>query len=498
MLDPAIQAEILRLYFSQNMSRRKIAKLLGIHRITVGNVVARGSVCIEGNKRQKQKTVLSPYFSKIENLLQDDHCRSAVNILQQLRLVGYTGSISSLRCYLQSIRPNPPKQAFSMLTFLPGETAQVDWGEFGDVFGDGTKVHAFVMVLCWSRMLYLEFTQRETLSTLLRCYERALHFFGGHCQEYWHDNMPTVVVERIGSLIRFNTGFLAYCGFRHFKPIACHVNAGHEKGRVEDGVKLVRHQFWPGRHFSDIHDLNSQAIQWRDNFANRREHETTKKIPELMFEKEKQSLLPLNNDSYDTDEITSKKVSKFYRVHFEGNTYSVPWTMVGKTVTLRADDFQVNIFYGPKKVANHQRNYSKNKDIKNPIHEKGLQETKKGAQATWSLEAVKGFGPNTCKYLELITAGTRSLRKEVKELLCLSTVYGINEVEETISSLLEQGIVGVNHVERSLRLSNKIPTAPPPLEFKNERLQFVPPAPQLHSYDELLIVAQRNKGEDSE
>ena len=69
------------------------------------------------------------------------------------------------------------------------------------------------MVLCWCRLMYLEFTLRETLCTLLRCYERALRFFGGRCQEYWHDNMPTVVAERRGKLARFQPQFLAYAGF---------------------------------------------------------------------------------------------------------------------------------------------------------------------------------------------------------------------------------------------------------------------------------------------
>jgi transposase len=490
MLAPSTQAEILRLHFAQKLSRRMIAKVLGIQRNTVASVICRRQVHLQGRPRSRRETLLDPYRDLIDKLLGEAPMRSAVNVLQHLRTAGYKGSVSILRCYLRVVRPPPAAKAFTMLQFLSGQAAQIDWGEFGDIFLNGTKVHVFVMVLCFSRMLYLEFTQRETLPTLLRCYERALSFFGGACQEHWHDNMPTVVVEHHGHLVRFTESFLAYAGFRHFKPIACHVGAGHEKGRVEDGVKLVRHQFWPGRHFDSLEDLNQQARVWRDTFANRREHAATKKIPELLFESERKVLLPLDAPPYDTDDIVSTGVNKFFRVPFEGNTYSVPWTLVGKSVTVRADDKYVHIFYGPKCVAKHAREYRKQQTLLNPAHEEGLKERRPCAEATWDLKAVSRIGPNASRYLELITAGGRSIRREVKELLCLATVYGADAVEKTVGELLQQGIVGAEHVERLLRLNQVDRKAPPPLELSQEKLSVVLPAPQLEVYDTLLGAAR--------
>jgi transposase len=498
MLDPATQAEILRLHFSQGLSRRKIAKQLGVDRKSVGKVISRRRVLTSPKQPTQRKSILEPYYPRIQKLIEHAPARSSVNILQQLRDAGYTGGITILRDYVRTLRPPPPKKAFFELDFAKGEAAQVDWGEFGDVFGDGTKVHVFVMVLCWSRMLYLEFTLRETLAALLRCYERALRFFGGRCKEYWHDNMSTVVTERLGRLSRFTTRFLAYAGFQGFKPILCNQGAAWEKGRVEDGVKLVRHQFWPGRRFTDLDDLNHQAMVWRDKYANRREHEATGKIPELMLEAERGSLIPLRPEPYDTDDVVSCKVSRFFKVDFEKNTYSVPWTMVGKTVTVRADDRQVRIFYGRNRVAKYARCYLKGQDIKNPKHEEGLREMKAGASRTWQLEAVQSLGPNASRYLELIGAGTRSLRAEVREILCLATVYGQQMVEQAIGQLLEQGIVGANHVERTLRISQATPKAPPPMDLSDDRLQFMPQTPSLDGYDSLLLDARKEPKDDSE
>ncbi|MFC1482473.1 IS21 family transposase [Myxococcota bacterium] len=498
MLDPDQQAEILRLHFSVGLSRSKIAQQLGVNRKTVSKVIARREVRLHGAGRPSRESLLSPYYTRIGKLLEEAPARSAVNILQRLRLAGYQGGITILRDYLRTQRPPEPKEAFFELDFAMGEASQVDWGEFGDVFGDGTLVHCFVMVLCWSRLLYLEFTLRETMEALLRCYERALRFFGGRTEEYWHDNMPTVVAERIGRLWRFTVRFRAYAGFHGFTPILCNKGAGHEKGRVEDGVRLVRYQFWPGRSFRDLDDLNRQAAEWRDRWANRREHETTGKIPELMFEQERAALQPLRPEAYDTDEVISCEVSRFFKVSFETNRYSVPWTLSGKKVTVRADDRTVRVFYGKKQVAKHERSYLRKQKIENPAHRQGLEERKPGAQRTWQLDAVRSWGPNTQRYLELLTSGTRSLRHELRELRCLGTVYGPQQVEAVIGELLADGVVGASRLERALRLREAEPKAPPPMELADERLQFSTATPQLGSYDALLLQARAEQESEDE
>jgi transposase len=499
MLDTATQAEILRLHFSSGLSARGIAKQLGVERKTAAAVIRRREVRLRGEERART-SLLEPYYPRVHTLLEEAPGRSVVNILQNLRDAGYPGGITILREYIHTLRPreeDPAKRAFLELDFAKGEAAQVDWGEFGDVFGDGTKVHAFVMVLCWCRKMYLEFTLRQTLPALLRCFERAFTFFGRlRCREYWMDNMPTVVAERFGRLLRLTPKFLAYAGFHGFKPVLCNLGAGNEKGRVENGVKFVRNRFWPGRRFTDFDDLNRQGVTWRETYANRREHEATHKIPELMFETERDALLPLRPEPYDTDDVVSCGVSPFFRVLFEGTIYSVPWTLAGKTVTVRANDTQVRVFYATRCVASHPRCYRSGEKVENPAHAEGLREIKAGASRTWQVEAVRSFGPHATRYLDLLGAGTRSLRAEVEELLLLATVYGSPEIEKTIAELLHQGIVGVAHVERALRLHDASPKAPPPLQFPDERLDFQPPAPSLDPYDALLLDA-RNEPEQT-
>lgn len=488
-LDAKTQVEILRLHFAEKVSCRAIGRSMGIHHKTVSKVIKRQGVKMgRGKNAIQRRSLLDPYKAQIEKLLRDAPERSAVNILQRLRDSGYLGGIAILRRHLRQVRPrDTPHPAYLTLSFLPGEAGQVDWGEFGDLFGWGRKVSVLVVILCHSRLLYVEFALTQTLPSLLRRYERALAFFGGVPRQMWHDNMSTVVAKRCGRLVRFTEGFLAYAGFRHFQPVACNLGAGNEKGRVEDGVKLVRYQFMPGRKFIDINDMNAQAKDWQDRFANRREHSATRKVPELVWEQEKPQLLPLSEVPYDTDEVKTVVCTHQYRVHFDGNTYSVPWTLASMPLTIRGDDTQVSVYYGDKSVARHARCYGHGNDLLHPAHETGLLEKRPGADKPNDLASIEAIGPYTKRFVELTFAGGRSVTHQLKKTLAMATIYGFSAVEAHCEALLAQGTLGAAHLERSLRLAHDAAPNPPPMTLQKERLRQRVPRPQLESYDTLLF-----------
>lgn len=488
MIDPAAQAEILRLFYSEKKSVRQIAFDLKLHRKTVAEVVRRKALLTQ-TQTSPRPSILAPFHPRIEDLLKEDPARSAVNILQHLRGTGYTGGITILKDRLRSRRPVPEPKAYLSLEFLPGQAAQVDWGDFGDLFGLGRKVWCFVMVLCHSRMLSLEFTLSANFESFIRCHERALTFFGGLPREIWYDNLASAVAERKGRLVRFNPKFLVYAAHHGFKPVACNVASGWEKGRVEDGVKFIRGNFWPGRSFADPDDLNRRAQEWRDRFANKRTHAATRKIPELVFPEEK--LLPAR-EPFDCDEVRTTTVLPQFRVAFDGNLYSVPWTLANQIVTLRADGKTVSIFHGRQKVASHERSWKKGEIVKNPGHEEGLAEHKAGAHPHHDLSALKAVGPQTGRYLELLPAQTKSIRSELEHLLRLLTIYGAPLLEETVGKALSQGMIGAAFLERLLNQGSGKKN-PPPLNLTDERLRVAPSVVDLRTYDALLI-----KNEDHE
>jgi transposase len=485
MLAPAIQAEILRLRYAEHWGYSAIARHLGIHRESVRKVALRRSVALAPAPR---RTVLTPFRARIQALLTEEPARSAVTIFQRLREEGYRGGISALRGAVRQLRPAAAPAAMATLSFGRAEAAQIDWGEFGDVFGSGRQTHAFVLVLCYSRLLTVIFTFSQTLEAFLRCHEQAFAFLGGCPKECWYDNLATAVAERRGKLVRFHPRFLAYAGHHRFRPVACNVGKGNEKGRVEDAIKYLRTNFWPGRTFRDLADLNAQAQAWRDSFANQREHRVTRKIPALLVAEERPHLLPLG-EPYDTDEVRSVVVPPAFRVAFDGNRYSVPWRLVGKPLTLRADAESVTLWYGTHRVARHARCWRRGVDVVHPAHADGLVTTKPGTQAHWQVEAVQALGPAARHYLECIRAGTRSLRAELDHLLLLTTLYGPAAVEAALAACLAQAIVGSHQVEQWLRLQETPPVAPPPLTLGDPRLSVPPVRPNLQRYDALLMDA---------
>jgi transposase len=156
MLDAEIQARILSLYFSDKKSVRAISILVGVDRKTVRRVIDRKQVALI--KRLPQRiSQLDDHHEKIKEMLHKDPSMAASTILHRLREYGFNGGVGILRNYVRKLKQKSPKvrEAFLRLEFAPGECAQVDWGEFGDVFGDGVKMHCFVMVLCYSRMAYI-------------------------------------------------------------------------------------------------------------------------------------------------------------------------------------------------------------------------------------------------------------------------------------------------------------------------------------------------------
>jgi transposase len=499
-----IQAEILTRFFTEKQSVRQIAKVFALNRRSVRRIVQRRTL---QDRRQngQRKSILEPFKDEIKMMLEKNLRCSAPAVMNRLRAVGYTGGITVLQDHLRFLRRSilRPKEAFLRLEFAPGQAAQVDWGEFGNVFSDGVKIHCFAIVLCYSRYLYVEFTRSEKFEEFVRCHENAFQYFGGATKECWYDNLATAVSDRMGSLVRFNTRFMAYMGHHGIRPHACNVARGNEKGRVEGLIKYIRSNFWAGRSFTDFDDLQLQATSWRNQIANQREHRTTRRVVRIMFEADEQkALLPVNPNHYDTDEVFSRVVPPDFHLIYETNRYSVPWTLVGMTVTVRVNSDKIRIFYNDRIVTGHPRSYRKNKVFTIEVHRTGLLERKPGGtKEAWQLSAVKNIGPKMAEYVELLRSGHRSLRNELNRILALSTIYGDGAVYDACAELLKSGVIGVEALELTLKRlhhPSEAKLSPAPINFTNEKLNRAVPVVDLRRYDALLFDGESDISSASE
>ena len=177
---------------------------------------------------------LDPYKAYIRRLL-EHHPYSAAQILNRLREAGYVGGATIVKDYLQRVRP-VRAPAFLTLHFAPGECAQVDWGHYGSVNVGNTRrrLSFFVMVLCYSRMLYVEFTVSQTMEHFLGCHLNAFEFFAARIPaRIMVDNLKSAVLQRsIGQAPVFNPRYADFARHHRFEIAPCNVGAGHEKSHA--------------------------------------------------------------------------------------------------------------------------------------------------------------------------------------------------------------------------------------------------------------------------
>ena len=326
------------------------------------------------------------------------------------------------------------------------------------------------------------------MGTFLRCMERGLRFFGGVATADIFDNMKTVVLSHAPHATVFNRRFLEYARVRDFAAIACNVRKGNEKGRVERPIGFVRTRFWRGRRFTDLMDLNAQAMQWRDDTANNRRHDETGKVPSLVFQHEEQRCLkPIPDVPFDVDDVETSTVTKTFRVTFDRNRYSVPWRLTSQTVLVRANDDAVAVFLGKKQVAAHRRSWKVGEDIEHPSHREGLLKIKPRAAAGALPPGLIALDKTAVEYFKIFAAGGRSVQRETVRLVFLVELFGEQATRDAMAEVMATGHVGAEYVEYVLRHKKGLTPSAAPLRLGDPVLDALSlREPDLSLYDELV------------
>jgi transposase len=493
------RAEVLRLTYAEGLGIRAIARRLKMARKTVRHFLDGDRAAKRDKPGVARRRLLEPFEGAIRQTLSETPEMQAPAMLERLRALGYRGGITIVRDRLAALRPRAEREAFLTLDFPPGAAAQVDWADFGFALpGCPRRVSAFVMVLCYSRYLYLEFTVSQAMGSFLRCMERALRFFAGATKVDIFDNMKTVVQSHTPTVTVFNSRFLEYARVRQFGTVACNVARGNEKGIVERPIGFVRERFWPGCRPADLLDLNVKAVAWRDTFANNRVHDVTGKVPALVFEHEEhRTLRPLRDVPFNTDDIDTATVSKTFRVRFDRNLYSVPPHLVDQTVLVRANDHNVSVFLGPRHLATHTRCWDTNKDIEDPAHRQLALAKKPRAKGDELPPGLAGLGTTGTRYFRVLAAGTRSISREMVRLTFLVELFGESATTAAVDDVMKTGHVGAEYVEYVLRHKKGLIPAADPLYLGDPALDgIVLREPDLGLYDQLVAPAMtRDPGE---
>lgn len=446
-MDTQTWAEIRRLKEVDGLSEREIAGRLAVSRGRVRRALSRDGSGLGQKQLRQTSSKLDAFKPAIDEILKAYPELSGVRILEKLKRLGFAGEITILREYLAEVRGRQ-REAFVRYETAPGEEAQVDWGYYGTLLFNGhpRKVYFFIMVLSYSRKLYVEFTVSQALDVFLGCHLNAFKYFGGVPKTILYDNLKSVVISRYVSHIQFNQKFLEFSGYYLFTPKACNIRRANEKGKVESGVGYVKKNFLAGRIFRNFVDLELQAGKWL-GCANQRVHGTTREMPEERFQREKDFLLPLQLKDYDVTFPLQVRAYQDCRLRFDGNYYSVPAKYILLPLILRASKYGVKIFYQNRCIAAHLRSWGKNEKVDDPKHFADLLKIKKAARDSKLRDRFLSLAPCCAEYFEGLLQLEKDLKTEIRLIMQQVENYGAYEVIPAIEKALEHKAFGFIYIK---------------------------------------------------
>ena len=496
-LTPETEAQILRYHHAERWPIGTIASQLNLHRDSVARVLAQAG--LPALKQIHRPSAIDPYLPFILETLEQFPRLRASRLYAMVKDRGYPGRPDHFRHLIARHRPRPRREAFLRLRTLPGEQMQVDWGHFGHLeIGRARRpLMAFVTVLSWSRQIFLRFYLGAHMENFLRGHVAAFETWGGVARVALYDNLKSAVLERQGSVIRFNPTLLALAGHYRFEPRPVAVARGNEKGRVERAIRYIRDAFFAGRRFTDLADLNTQADAWVVAQAGERRcpEDETLTVSEA-FTQERDRLLELPGNPFPSDEIKVISAGKTPYLRFDLNDYSIPHTCVSRSLTVSATPDQVRILDAQAVIATHPRSYDRLQQIEMPEHIAALVADKHQASAHRGTDHLVQAVPASRALLSGAVERGEPLGRTVRALAELLERYGVAELTIAVDEALKRGVPHPNAVRLALEQRRQAQAEPPPLAVRlpdHVKRRDVPVRPhRLDEYDTLMENADEH------
>jgi transposase len=343
----------------QGLSISAIAQRTGKDRKTVRKYLQRGMAVPSYKPRSPRTRVMDPYHDYVRERLAMFPELTASRLLREIRELGYRGGRTSIADVVREVRPRLPSFELRFET-PPGRQAQVDFAYFDVVFdrapGQRQIVWLFSMVLGHSRFLWARYVLHQDLATVLRCHMAAFAELGGVPSEILYDRMKTAVLDEPSEgpqHIVYNPKLVALAQHFGFAPRACRAYRAKTKGKVERPYRYIRQDFFLGRRFRDLDDLNAQLRDWLATVANVRLHGTTQRIVAEHFAEERSALRPLPETPFDAVIRLERRISHEGMVSVAQNFYSVPDGTRRRVIEVQMSPTRVRLFEAGVLMAGH-------------------------------------------------------------------------------------------------------------------------------------------------
>ncbi len=490
------RAEV-RAAHAAGQSIKHIVRELGVSRKFVRATLRAPTAEAAYARRERQPMPkMGAYTDHLDALLDEDDARPRkerlrlTRIHDLLRRQGFDGSYDAVRRYAQKRRrlskPTPPGEAFVPLTFQPGEAFQFDWSHEIVVLGGATiTVKVAHVRLCASRKFYLRAYMRETQEMVFDAHARAFGFFGGITTRGIYDNMTTAVqTVFIGKERLFNRRFLLMCDHYGFTPTACSPAAGWEKGQVEKQVGTARERFFkPRLHFQSLAELNgwleAECRRWCADNAHPERRDLS---IEAAFALERPALAPMRApfDGFHEREATA---SSTCLVSFDRNKYSVMSEAARRVVQVRAYADRIVVRCDGKVVADHERQFGRNKTSYDYWHYVPILTQKPGALRNGAPFADWTLPPGLRELRRRLGKSDEADRRFVR-VLAMALSDGLDNVEAAIAEALADHAAS-DEVILNILARRREPPAPEPITTPERLALTHPPLADCARYDHL-------------
>ena len=483
MIDYELFAKIRHLKEHEGLTTPQIAKEVVLDPRTVRKWCA---TTFRPKKIPQRTSKLDPFKRDIVRML-ETHPYTATQIFQRISEQGFDGGYSIVKRYVRKVRP-PKSPAFLKLSFAPGECAQVDWGSYGTVNVGSTRrrLSFFVMVFCYSRMMYVEFTVSQTMEHFLGCHQNAFDFFGSLPKKIMVDNLKSAVLRRIvGHAPVFNPKYLDFANHYGFTIVPCNVGKGNEKGRVENGVGYVKKNFLSGLNIPDFSAITPASKNWLDTICNVRIHGETRQKPLDLFEKERSFLSPLPANPFDIATVSQIRASSQFRVTLDANRYSVPAEYAGSRLTIKAYPDRVCVYSKDKLIARHVRSYDRYQDFEDPDHPKELLNQRKKARDQKIFMRFLALSPKAEQYYRRLEQRRMNPHHHERKIVALSEIHGPDAVARAMEDAFAFDAFSSDYITNLLEQRSRSLPEPSALHLtrREDLLQIKVDQPDMSIYE---------------
>ena len=449
MLDERQRITIFELA-RQGMSARRIARALGVSRTAVRNVIASGRTEVPMLARAE---LGEPYREQILELYAD--CKgNLVRVHEELVKDGAELSYQALTafCRRHEIGHTPPKPS-GRYDFTPGEEMQHDTSPHrAKLGGKWRAIQTASLVLCYSRMRFVQFYPSFTRFECKVFLTDALEYFGGACGRCMVDNTSVIRLKGTGKDM-VPVPEMVFFGERFGFTFAAHeVGDANRSARVEAPFNHVDNNFLAGRKFHDWTDLNEQGRVWCDkvNAAYCRELHGSRRD---LFATERVALRPLPDFVPEVYVLHQRIVDAEGYVSVRRNRYGVPYQLIGRPMEVRESKARIDVFDGPRLVVSHPRSIDPDETVRvvRPEHRppRGEGRPKRGpspeeTELLLAEPALAGYVSALKKHV--LGRGVRGMQK----LLRMVREYPSDAVHRAIADAEAFGLYELDRLERMI------------------------------------------------